>query len=96
MLTYTMKKFLGIFLCLIFFSLPISTVLAQTEEDLQAPTEISQEESTEGIEETEDVTEEEVIQPQRSEYSFLTILAAILIPSLFVIIGYIVLKFFKV
>ncbi len=92
-----MKKFLVIFLCLILFSLPISTALAQSEDDLQAPTEISQEENTEeNKEETEEVVEEETIQPQRSEYSFLTILAAILIPSLFVIIGYIVLKFFKV
>lgn len=77
------------------FSLPASTVLAQTEDDLQIPTETSEQENTEETtEETEDVVEE-TEQPQKIEYSFLTILGAILIPSLFIIIGYIVLKFFQ-
>lgn len=72
-------------------------VFAQADETLQAPTEISEEENTEKTnEEEENVVQEENVQTQESGYSFLTILAAILIPSLFIIIGYVVLKFFKV
>lgn len=92
-----MKKFLGIFLCfLLYVAIPTTEIFAQSDEDMQIPTqEEQQQENTEEETNTETEQKQETVQPQKTEYSFLTILGAILIPSLFIIIGYIVLKFFQ-
>jgi putative cell wall-binding protein len=90
-----MKKFLGIFLCFLLYLAVPTQIFAQTDEDLQIPTQEEQQQNTEEQTNTETEQKQETVQPQKTEYSFLTILGAILIPSLFIIIGYIVLKFFQ-
>ena len=105
-----MKNLLTTTLILIFVSLPLTFSFAQTNDlgvDLDEGIEMnipeSQEEDEDTQEETEDERESlsetlqqekvEEIQPQRN--SFWTILGAILIPSLFLIIAYLILKSFQ-
>jgi hypothetical protein len=89
-----MKKLLTILLTISFLLLPISYTSAQEENINEEVIEQSNEE-----EETEtlaDQLEKETIEDIQPEpVSFLTILGAILIPCIFIIIAYLILKFFK-
>ena len=92
-----MKKILTMILLIPFFFLPMLPSYAQTETE-ETKEEIVQEENQqdedteESLSDKLDTTEEELIP---KKISFLTILGAILIPSIFIIICYMILKFFK-
>lgn len=105
-----MKKLLTSLLIIFFFVLPTSFSLAQTdglensvddtdieivedEQDNQEEQETEQQKEQESLADTLEQTQEEEIQPQRR--SFWTILGAILIPSIFLILCYFMLKFFQ-
>lgn len=91
-----MKKFLVILLLTFFLITPTLPAFAQTEseEESNAVKEV-QEENVEEKETLSDKLESENTVIQQEPTSFLTILAAILIPCLFLIICYLILKFFK-
>lgn len=61
------------------------------DEDIQENTE--EEEERESLANT--LQQEEIVEIQPDRYSFWTILGAILIPSIFIIIAYLILKFFQ-
>ena len=98
-------------LILTFFSLPLTFSFAQTneldiqmEEDIQMNIPDSQEQKDDNEEEdtqeereslADTLQQEEVEQIQPQRYSFWTILGAILIPSIFIIIAYLILKSFQ-
>lgn len=93
-----MKKLLTIIVLLTFLQIPTFNTYAQeetnentVEEDIQK--ENTEEQKVETLSENFEEKEVEDIQPPST--SFLTILGAILIPSIFIILCYLVLKFFK-
>ena len=93
-----MKKLLTILFTISFLLLPALPSYAQEEEtDTQEIQQI--EENTQEDKETEtlsDVLDTQTEQIQQEPVSFFTILGAILIPSIFIIIAYLILKFFRV
>ena len=91
-----MKKFLVILLLTFFLITPTLPTFAQTEsEEKSNVVEEVQEENVEEKETLSDKLESEDTEIQQEPTSFLTILAAILIPCLFLIICYLIFKFFK-
>ena len=93
-----MKKLLTIIVFLTFLQIPTFNTYAQEETNENTVEEDIQEENTEEQKvETlsEKLGEKEVEDIQPPSTSFLTILAAILIPSIFIILCYLILKFFK-
>lgn len=66
---------------------------SQEDEEKDEDTQENTEDESESLAETLQQEEVEQIQPQR--YSFWTILGAILIPSIFLIIAYLILKSFQ-
>lgn len=95
-----MKKLLTILLITSFILLPISHTSAQEENvNEEVIQQTNDSENTKDEEETDtlaDQLEEKTVEDIQPEpVSFLTILGAILIPSIFIIIAYLILKFFK-
>lgn len=95
-----MKKLLTILLITSFLLLPILHTSAQEENvNEEVIQQTNDSENTKDDEETDtlaDQLEEKTVEDIQPEpVSFLTILGAILIPSIFIIIAYLILKFFK-
>ena len=95
-----MKKLLTILLSTSFLLLPIFNISAQEENvNEEVIQQTNDSENTKDEEETDtlaDQLEEKTVEDIQPEpVSFLTILGAILIPSIFIIIAYLILKFFK-
>lgn len=105
-----MKKLLTFLLLSIFFLLPINFSLAQSTEKVTDTAEekivekekgnTADEEEQKGEEEEQktlaDTLERKQIEEiENQTYSFWTILLAILIPSIFIILGYLMLKFLQ-
>jgi cytoskeletal protein RodZ len=95
-----MKKLLTTILLLSFLLIPSVHIYAQEEETLDSTIEqnIEEENDTEEQEKetlSDTLEEKEVEEIQPPSPSFFTILASILIPSIFIIICYLILKFFK-
>ncbi|MHC1716727.1 MAG: hypothetical protein AB9915_02495 [Candidatus Dojkabacteria bacterium] len=89
-----MKKILRTIVLLLLLVLPISTIYAQETVAPVIEQQVTDELKTEEDSTTQETATEEV-QNTKPEYSFLTILGALLIPCIFIIIAYLILKLFK-
>jgi hypothetical protein len=102
-----MKKIVTFLLLSIFFLLPISFSFAQKtesttvtieEETIEQKEDMVSEDEGEKEEEkslADTLEKKEIAEIQDQGYSFWTILLAILIPSIFIILGYLMLKFLQ-
>jgi hypothetical protein len=96
-----MKKLLTILFTISFLLLPTISIYAQEEktgtQETQQVEDTTPDDNTEEESETlSDVLDTQTEQIQQEPVSFFTILGAILIPSIFIIIAYLILKFFKI
>ena len=98
-----LKIFTTLFFLLTVFTLPIPKTMAEEAEDASIQIEEVQEEEID-VEKESDIQEEskkeekeqKTLQTEQNpRYSWGTILTAILIPSIFVILIYLIFKFFK-
>lgn len=97
-----LKIFTTLFFLSILFMSPISRIMAEETEDTSIEIQEekvdieNKEEKIEDIQKEEDKGTQETLQTgQKAKYSWSTILIAILIPSIFVILIYLIFKFFK-
>jgi hypothetical protein len=95
-----MKKLLTILFTISLLLLPTLPLYAQEEETSNQETQQTEDTTLEEnagqeAETLSDVLEIQQEQIQQEPVSFFTILGAILIPSIFIIIAYLILKFFK-
>lgn len=95
-----LKIFTTLFFLSILFVSPISRIMAEETEDTSIEIQeekVDTENKEENIEdiEKEKGTQETLQTGQKAKYSWSTILIAILIPSIFVILIYLIFKFFK-
>lgn len=88
-----LKIFTTLFFLLTLFISPVSRIMAEETEN--TPIQIEEEKNNTEESEKENNLQEILLKEQKPKYSWSTILLAILIPSIFVILIYLIFKFFK-